>query len=166
MPKRCRRPLRNRVKLLVGAGEFAKVKTVLTPFNIPAGSSASTKTAFDPVALRVFTVAVRAVKELPRFVMDVLRPSTVVFSVLSELVCPFTVEVSALRLPESVEIEPVCPLTVELKPLTEEERPASVVLFAPTVELKPATVEFRPLTVVWRPVTVALKLSTVVWRAL
>ena len=150
----------------MGAGEFAKVKPVLTPFTVPAGTSASTKTAFDPAALRVFTVAVRPARELPRLVTDILRLPTVVFSALSELVCPFTVEVSALRLPVSVEIELVCPLTVELKPLMVEERPVSVVLFAPTVELKPATVEFSPLTVAWRPVTVVLKLFTVVWRAL
>jgi hypothetical protein len=158
--------LRNSVKLLVGAGGFAKAKAVLTPFNVPVGTSASTKTAFDSAALRVFTVAVRLVRELPKFVTKVLRPSTVVFRALSELVCPVTVEVRAPRLLVSVEIEFVWPLTVEPRPFTEAERLVRVAPFVPTVELKPETVEFKPVTVVPRPVTVVLKLSTVVWRVL
>jgi hypothetical protein len=144
---------------------LAKVKAVFAPFIVPAGISASTKTALDPLALSVSTVAASPVSEFLRLVTDVLRPPTVVFRLLNELVCPPTVEVRAVRLLLRVEIEPVCPLTVEPKPLTVEERPVKAVPFVLTVELNAATLELSPPTVVPRPVTVPLKLLIMVCRA-
>jgi hypothetical protein len=137
---------------------------VFVPFIVPPGVSASTKTAFDPLALSIFTVAVSSVSELPRFVIDVFRPPTEVFRLVNDVVCPLTVDVRVLRLLARVEMELVCPLTVELKPLTVEERPVNVVPFVVTVELNAARVELNPLTVVPRLVTVPLKLLTVVCR--
>jgi len=134
------------------------------PFIVPPGISASTKTAFDPLALSVFTVAVSPVSELPRFVTDVLRPPTELFRLVNDVVCPPTVDVRALRLLVRVEMEPVWPLTVELNPLTVEESPVNVVPFVLTVELNVATLELSPPTVVPKLVTVALKLLTVVCR--
>jgi hypothetical protein len=136
----------------------------LAPFIVPPRVSASTKTAFDPLALRVFTVAVSAVSEFPRFVTDVLRSPTEVFRPVNDVVFPLTVDVRVLRLLVRVEIELVCPLAVELKPLTVEERPVNVVPFVVTVELNVARFELNPLTVVPRLFTVPLKLLTVICR--
>jgi hypothetical protein len=78
MPFRIRMPLRNSVKLVVGAGEFASAKAALTPFVVPDGASESTKTAVLPLALNELTVAVNPATEPFRLVTEVPRPPTVV----------------------------------------------------------------------------------------
>lgn len=98
-------PLRKRLRLAVGTGVFARLKTAFVPLTVPLGVSASTKFAVTVPDVRLFTVVVRPATELFRLVTEVLSPDTVVFTLLTEFV--------------RVEMELLFPLTVVVKLASE-----------------------------------------------
>lgn len=140
-PMACMRPLRYSDRLVTGAGGWLNVKLVLEPLARPVGVSLSTKTAFEPLALSVFTVAFKPLRLLVKLVTVVLSPPTVPFILVNEVELPVTVVVRLARFAVNVEMELVCPLTVVFKPVTVPVKPVSAVPFAVTVVLRLPTVE-------------------------
>lgn len=74
------------------------------PLLVPVGVSASTKTAVDPAALSVFTVAFNPFTRLVKLLTLVERPPTVLFTDVSELVLLATDAVKPFRLEVRFEI--------------------------------------------------------------
>lgn len=122
---------------------LASEKVRFVPLIVPAGVCASTKTAVEPAALKVFTVEFRPLTRFVKLVTFVVMPPTVLFTVFRELVLVLTVEVRPFRLDVKFVIDAVWPETVVFKAPTELDNPVKVVPWVVTVELSALNVEFR-----------------------